>query len=296
MLSPRSSPEAKHARWALRLESGAFERVLTGLLLLNAVSMVAQTYDSLLSNLSLQTGMPVRAWLLVFDWLVIVFFSLEIGAKFIVYGRPFLRDRWNLLDVVATFGSLLGQSPAFAVLRVLRLLRIFRQIRSVRLITRMLGKSISGCLSIGLLMIVVLFVFALMGHALYGTSHPELFGELHSAMYTLFRVSTFFALDTVAAELIKAHPYVYFFLFPYFLLMSFVLVSFFASIIIFYLEDFDFGRLVQELKQPSSTVSVPSQHALPPQRFLSDDQYRSVWLQICSLREEMERLRVRRLS
>lgn len=296
MLSPRSSPEASHARWAMWLESGAFERLLTGLLLLNAASMVAQTYDSLLTSLSIQTGMPVRAWLLVFDWLVIVFFSLEIGAKFIVYGRPYLRDRWNLLDVVATFGSLLGQSPAFAVLRVLRLLRIFRQVQSVRLITRMLGKSISGCLSIGLLMIVTLFVFALMAHALYGTSHPELFGELHSAMYTLFRVSTFFALDTVAAELIKAHPYVYFFLFPYFLLMSFVLVSFFASIIIFYLEDFDFDRLVQELKQPSSTVPVPSQNAPHPKRLLSGDQYRNVWLQISSLREEMEQLRVSRLS
>jgi voltage-gated sodium channel len=278
------------------LESGAFERLLTCLLLLNAASMVAQTYDNLLTSLSVQTGMPVRAWLLVFDWLVIAFFSLEIGAKFIVYGHSFLRDRWNLLDVVATFGSLLGQSPAFAVLRVLRLLRIFRQVRSVRLITRMLGKSISGCLSIGLLMIVVLFVFALMGHALYGTSHPELFGELHSAMYTLFRVSTFFALDAVAAELIKAHPYVYFFLFPYFLLMSFVLVSFFASIIIFYLEDFDFDRLTQELKQPRGTVPVPGQDAPLPQRLLSDDQYRSVWLQINSLREEMEQLRVRRLS
>jgi voltage-gated sodium channel len=264
-----------------------------GLVLLNAASMALQTYEGAITDFTVLSGLPINAWFHVLDWLVLAAFSLEIGAKLISFGPSFLRDPWNLIDAIATAGSLVGQSPAFAVLRVLRLLRMLRQIHSMRLIVELLGKSISGCLSIMALMVVVLFMFGLMGNVLFGSTHPELFGELHTAMYTLFRVNNFFALDTVGDTLIKQHPYAFYFLIPYFVVMSFVLVSFFAAIIIFYIEDFDFDALVDELTAPGKDNDPPGETGSPRSGFLSTEQYRGVFMQIASLREEVASLKTR---
>jgi voltage-gated sodium channel len=264
-----------------------------GLVLLNAASMALQTYEGAITNVTVLSGLPIDSWFLVLDWIVLAAFSFELGAKLFSFGPSFLRDPWNLLDAIATAGSLVGQSPAFAVLRVLRLLRMLRQIHSMRLIVELLSKSISGCLSIMALMVVILFMFGLMGNVLFGSTYPELFGELHTAMYTLFRVANFFELDTVGDALIKQHPHAFYFLIPYFLVMYFVLLSFFAAIIIFYLDNFDFDALVDELTQSGKVDNPPGKTESPGSGFLSADQYRSVFMQVASLREEIAILKMK---
>ncbi len=288
-MTTQNTAELAFPRLAGVLQSFAFQNSVTALVLLNALSMAAQTYPGLMAWAQTVTGLSVAAVLNTFDWVVIVFFCFEIAARVMLGGRLFFKDGWNLLDALSTFGSLLGQSPAFAVLRVLRLVRIVRRFDSLRLIIELLIKSVSGCFSISLLMLFVLFIFALFGHVLFADTNPELFGELHTGMYTLFQITNFFKLEDVASVLVKTHPYAYFFLVPYNMLMAFVVIGFFAALLIFYIEDMDFDGLVNEMSSKAKTDAAKIGVSNTLQ--LSDAQCASLMQHIKSVREDLERLK-----
>ncbi len=292
-MATTTTDEVAFARLTGVLQSVAFQNCVTALVLLNALSMAAQTYPAIMAWANAVSGISVESLFHAFDWVVIVFFCLEVAARVLAQGRSFFKEGWNWLDALSSFGSLLGQSPAFAVLRVLRLVRIVRRFHSLRLIVELLIKSVSGCFSITLLMLFVLFIFALLGHVLYADTNPELFGELHTAMYTLFRITNFFQLEDVAVVLVKNHPNAYFFLVPYNMLMAFVVIGFFAALMIFYIEDLDFDGLLNEMsgKTATSTVSDTTLAHTSTTLQLSDTQCASLLQQIQGVREDIERLK-----
>lgn len=288
-MATQTTAEPAFPRLTGVLQSVAFQRFVTGLVLLNALSMAAQTYPGLMAWANSVSGISFAAVFHAFDWVVIVFFCIEIAARVLTQGGAFFKEGWNWLDALSTFGSLLGQSPVFAVLRVLRLVRIVRRFDSLRLIIELLIKSVSGCFSITLLMLFVLFIFALIGHVLYADTNPELFGELHTGMYTLFRITNFFQLEDVASVLVKTHPYAYYFLVPYNMLMAFVVIGFFAALMIFYIEDMDFDGLVNEMS--SKAKSNTPLASVPSTLQISDVQCASLLQQIKSVREEIESIK-----
>jgi voltage-gated sodium channel len=118
-------------------------------------------------------------------------FVAEIIVRFLgrISTREYVRDGWNWFDIVVTAAAFVpevaGASTILRVLRVLRILRLVRSIPELRLIVSVLTKSITSMTYIGLLMAVCFYVFAVLGHKLFGGLQPE-FGSLHESLFTLF--------------------------------------------------------------------------------------------------------------
>ena len=294
-MSENQQPSGLKARLANWVESPLIMGLLTWLILGNAFSFGLLTYGAFISDINARFGIDLESWLTVFDHVVIIVFTVEVALRIWIHGQSFFRDGWNIFDVIVVATSLIGQWPIFAVLRILRVLRLARllkQIQSLRLISSIILKSVTGCVSITFLMLLVLFIFALAGHALFGKTHPELFGELHTGMYTLFRVAALYDLEGVASVLIKEYPYAYFYLLPYFLLMSYVVMNFFGGIIIYYLYEFSFdevksGKVIRD--ESGEATAAEEESATAPGA--AEDQYQALMQELGRLRQEIQDLK-----
>lgn len=270
-----------------------FANSMIALILINAFTLGFSTYHPLMAHLQAVYGWPVAAMIDHFEQGVLAIFVFELVAKIRLEGKAFFRSNWNVFDTTVVALSLVSHSPLFAVLRVLRVLRVMRvlgQIRSLRMISAVIVQSIAGCLSITLLMLIVLFLFALASNALFGHTHPALFGDLHTAMYTMFRVAALAALEDVASALVKDYPWVYFFLLPYFVLMSYVVLNFFAAIVVYFLYELSFD----ELKSGRVVAKANGAPLIPETGYtaLAADQYQTLLIEIASLRGEIQSLKI----
>lgn len=295
-MSETHSLSGDKSRLIAFLEAPMVTGLLTWLIIGNAFTFGLLTYSNFVTATNARYGIQLEVWLGAFDNLVLTVFTVELIARIFAFGRNFFKDGWNVFDAVIVAASLLGQLPVFTVLRifrVLRLMRLLNQVKSLRMISSIIFKSLTGCVSISFLMLVILFIFALAGHALFGATHPDLFGELHTGMYTLFSVAALYDLEGVASALVKDYPYVYFFLLPYFLMMSYVVLNFFGGIIIYYLYEFSFeevktGKINRdEPEEPETVVTQASEEAASA----SIDQYQALMQELSNLRSEVQELK-----
>jgi hypothetical protein len=74
------------------IESARFQRTLTALILINAVTLGLETSDAIMARLG--------SALIAADRAIVGVFVLEILAKIAVYRRRFVRDPWNVFDFV----------------------------------------------------------------------------------------------------------------------------------------------------------------------------------------------------
>lgn len=102
-------------------------------------------------------------------------------------------------------------------------------------------------------------------------------------MHTLFRVAGFYALEEVAGVLIKDHPLVYFYLLPYFLLMSYVIINFFSAIVVYYLYELSHEEIKTGLRQEQVAVEAAAH--------LTAEHYDTLMAGITRLRAEIRSLK-----
>ena len=74
--------------------------------------------------------------------------------------------------------------------RVLRVLRVITVIPRMRVVVSALLDAIPGIASVGVVLVLIIYVFAVIAANLYGADHPSHFGTVFTAMYTLFQVMT----------------------------------------------------------------------------------------------------------
>ena len=169
--------------------SPLFQRAIIVLIVLAAVLVGLET-DRDLSEQHRET-------LELFNRIVIWAFALEAILKMAQYGRHFYRyfyDPWNVADFVITVICLLPIDAQYA--SVLRLARIFRALRLVttvprlQLIVNSMIKSIPSMFYVGILLMLVFYIYGVMGVHLFGENDPLHFGSLPIAMLTLFRIVT----------------------------------------------------------------------------------------------------------
>lgn len=150
------------------------------------------------------------------------------GSFFLLQWRGhFLSSGWNLFDllvvgvsipsVLAYIGVGESASGVFGMLRMLRafrILRLFRRVESLNKIIVSLGKAVPGLANAGLVMLLVMCIYAILGVDLFGkhgstgtitntngevvplmtlrglTYGEEYYGNFFRSLYTLFQVLT----------------------------------------------------------------------------------------------------------
>ena len=210
------------------VEDPRTERFIMALIVLNAITLGLETSESIMARYG--------AFLTVFDRLVIAVFVIEIVARFIVQGRAFFKNGWNLFDVFVVGVALAPATAAFSVLRALRVLRLLRLITAVPALQRVVGGLIGalpGMGSILLLIALVFYVSAVMAVNLYGKEFPDLFGTLGTSLYTLFTIMTLEGwTNDVVNPIRKVHPYALFFFIPFIIITTFWVLNLFIGIIV----------------------------------------------------------------
>jgi voltage-gated sodium channel len=172
------------------VESSAwFQGFIISIIIIAALTVGAKTY-------SLPPAVEIAINYL--DSFITIFFLVEIILRFVACDnkRAFFKDPWNIFDSIIVIGSLLPISESDMVL-VGRLLRVFRVLRLVSIIPDLrylinaLLKAIPKMGYIALLMFIIFYLFAAVGAIFFEDVNPTLWGDIATAMLTLFRVATF---------------------------------------------------------------------------------------------------------
>jgi Ion transport protein len=148
-------------------ENEWFERVIMILIGLNAVVMCTEYADA------------SRAYLDILDLLNFVFamlFVAEVLIKWVALGlRQYFNDHWNRFDffvVVLSIIMIIFPAPpdptVFRVMRVIRVFRLIKRAHGMQQLIRTLVFSLPALYDIGILLLLLLFMYACTGMELFG--------------------------------------------------------------------------------------------------------------------------------
>ena len=227
-LEPIQSPPNWRARLAVWLQDRAFSRFIIGLIILNAAILGLETSPTIMA-----TAGGLLIWT---NKIILAIFVAEIALKLLAFGPRFFRSGWNIFDFLVVGISLLPASGPLEILRALRILRVLRllsQVPKLRLIIESLMRALPGMGWTSLLLMLVFYVFAVMGTMMFGQAFPELWGDLGRSLFTLFQVMTLESWSTgVARPMFDAYPWAWAFFVPFILVSSFMVLNLFIAIIV----------------------------------------------------------------
>jgi len=210
------------------VESAAFQRGITALILVNAAILGLETSASAMA--------AAGDLLVLLDRLIIAVFAAEILTKLWVYRRRFFTDPWNLFDFTVVAISLVPASAAFSVLRALRVLRVLRLVSvvpSMRKVVQALLGAIPGMGSIVALLALLYYVFSVMATKLFGAAFPEWFGSIGASAYSLFQIMTLESWSMgIVRPVMEVFPYAWAFFVPFIVCTTFTVLNLFIGIIV----------------------------------------------------------------
>ena len=169
--------------------SGFFQNGILLLILFAAALVGIETYPSMMEKHG--------DLLHTFDKIVLWLFVLEAVLKMAQHGRHwhrYFQDPWNIFDftiVVVCFLPVNAQYAAVLRLaRILRALRLVSVVPQLQLIVGSLIKSLPSMMYVSILLMLMFYVYAVMGVFLWSDNDPVHFRNLQTSMLSLFRVVT----------------------------------------------------------------------------------------------------------
>lgn len=248
------------------VENSVFENFILGVILFNSILMGLQTSESVVAAIG-----PALALL---DYICLAIFIVEIILKFFAYGFKFFTSGWNIFDLIIVIMSLFS---GFAFLRVFRTFRVFRAFRSLkalkslkgmrslrmvsglrnlRIIVEAIGKSIPGIFWSAVLLLLVYYMFALMGTTLFGPSFPEWFGTMGKSMYTLFQVMTLESWSMgISRPVMEVFEWAWLYFVPFVLIASFLIMNVVVGIVVNAISEVSALEVKEEIQEAADEGS-----------------------------------------
>ncbi|MBS9720229.1 ion transporter [Tianweitania sp. BSSL-BM11] len=210
------------------IESPRFERFITILIIINAITLGLETSQWVMSRFA--------SLLLLVDRAVLAVFVLELVARVFVYRTRFFNDPWRIFDFFVVAIALVPTTSNLSVLRALRILRVLRIISVIPSLRRVVGglvAALPGMASIVLLLSLVFYVSSVIATNLFGNTFPEWFGTIGESAYTLFQVMTLESWSMgIVRPVMEVHPLSWLFFIPFIVTTSFAVLNLFIGIIV----------------------------------------------------------------
>lgn len=215
-----------HARrW---IENDRVQNLVIALILVNAILLGLETSPSVMAAAG-----PLVVGL---DRAILAMFVVEIAIRLFVHRAAFWRDPWSVFDFAVVAIALIPASGPFTVLRALRVLRVLRLLTMVPSMRRVIGAllaAIPGLSSIGVVLAIIYYVFAVIATNLFAASHPDWFGSIGRSLYTLFQIMTLESWSMGIARPVMEHwPYAWIFFVVFILVATFTMLNLFIAIIV----------------------------------------------------------------
>ncbi|XP_010158440.1 PREDICTED: sodium channel protein type 5 subunit alpha-like [Eurypyga helias] len=199
----------------------AFDVVIMILICLNMIAMMVETYDQ----------SPVKANILnKINIFFIAIFTAECGLKLVALRQYYFSNAWNIFDIVVVIMSLIAlllsdigsafehflPPTLFRVIRLARIGRILRLIRAakgIRTLLFALMMSLPALFNIGLLLFLVMFIYAIFGMANFayvkmedGIDDMFNFQTFANSMLCLFQITTSAGWDGLLNPILNTGP------------------------------------------------------------------------------------------
>ena len=222
---------ARDGRLARLVDSDPFNLAIAGVIVANAVVLGLETFPSVMSTQG--------ATLVTLNNVFYGIFVVELILRFASYGRrpqDFFRNGWNIFDLIIIGGVWIpGVRENATLLRLLRLGRIARLLRflpDARVLLATVVRSLPPLGSILVLTILILFIYGMIGWAMFGAALPDSWGTITRAMLTLFVLLTLENFPTYLEEALTVTPWATVFFVSYVLVAAFVIFNLLIGIII----------------------------------------------------------------
>ena len=210
------------------IESPAPRNFIIALILINAAILGMETSPAIMDR--------VGPLLIAANKLILAVFVLEIMIKLIAFGPRFFRSGWNLFDFFVVGIALVPASGPLEILRALRILRVLRllsQVPRLRQIIESLLRALPGMGWTAALLLLIFYIFAVMGTMLFGQQFPEYWGGLGRSFFSLFQIMTLESWSSgIARPMQEQIPMIWLFFVPFILISSFMVLNLFIAIIV----------------------------------------------------------------
>lgn len=217
-------------------DSTRFQGFIFCVILFNAVVLGLGTYDSIDDDWGTVLTVLNDACLGVF--------VVELAIRIVAYGRrpqDFFKEGWNVFDFVVIMAVFVpGVRENATLLRLVRLLRIVRLVSllpDVRVLIRGMVSALPPIGSMGVLALLFLYVYGMLGWILFGDELPERWGDIGDAMLTLFTVFTLEGWNEVLYDAMEVHSWAWIFFITFVLLASLLVINVLIAIIITSMEN-----------------------------------------------------------
>ncbi len=211
-------------------ESNVFQFIVISIIILNAITIGVNTYD--LSEFTKQT-------INYLDYSITIFFVIEIIIRFI--GEPkkleFFKNGWNIFDTLIVLISLIPvpNNSSFLLLRLLRVFRVLRIISVVpelKKIIEALLTSVKRVFYVGLLLFIILYIYATIGSILFSANIPERWSDVGIAMITLFQVLTLSSWEQVMLPLQDVYWWAWIYFFSFIIICGITMLNLLIAILV----------------------------------------------------------------
>ena len=210
------------------VESDLVQKIIIGLILLNALTLGLETNSVLMKEYGQQISF--------LDNCILSIFVIEILIKLGYRKLSFFKDGWNIFDFIIIGIAL---APATGSLSVLRTLRIFRAMRllsvvpSMKRVTQALLSAIPGILSVGSIILLIFYVSAVLATNFFGDDFDTWFGNIGRSMFSLFQIMTLESWSMgIVRPVMELFPWAWTFFVPFILVTSFAVLNLFIGIIV----------------------------------------------------------------
>ena len=250
------------AAWCHRLaEDRRFQHGILAVILFNAVLVGLETSPMMLARF--------RPLLELANAVILAIFIAELAIRIAAHGwrvGAFLRDGWNVFDLVVVALSLVPGVGTFAtVARIARVLRVARLVSlspKLRLIVGTMMRSIPSLLHVSLLLGLLLYMYAVIGVNLFGAHDPEHWGGLGPALLTLFQMLTLEGWVEIQAVSLELSRWAWVYYGSFVIVAVFVVVNLFIAVVLNNLDE-----IREEDRQAALQAAERERLAGEPDRF-----------------------------
>ena len=211
-------------------ESSIFQYSVIFIIIVNAITIGINTYD--LNDLLTKV-------ISVLDYSITVFFVIEIIIRFVgeQNKKDFFKSGWNIFDSSIVLISLIPipNNSSFLLLRLLRVFRVLRIISVIpelkKIIEALLG-SIKRVFYVGLLLFIILYIYASIGSILFNSDIPERWGDVGVSMITLFQVLTLSSWEQVMLPLQDIYWWAWIYFFSFIIICGITMLNLLIAILV----------------------------------------------------------------
>lgn len=210
------------------LESSFFERFITSIIILNAITLGLETAPSF--------SPEVISLLRLLDKIFLSIFIVELFLKIVIYQKSYFKDAWRIFDLVIVGIAILPAQGPFSVMRALRVLRTLRMISlvpSLKKVVNGLMMAIPGLGAVGIIMGLIFYVSSVMATKLFGHEFETWFGNVGASAYSLFQIMTLESWSMgIVRPVMEKFPYAWLFFLPFILIATFTMLNLFIAVIV----------------------------------------------------------------